>query len=163
MRTSVMVNEHPGAESSASNTSAVGNLPVEFCVPLWGLPEQSSYVLWPAAREGVWWMQSNDEAATTFVLADPFMIDTAYAIDLGEKERELLCLEASEDALTLVMLALPPLPGGLVTGNFRAPIVINVRNRTALQVVSRDESHEIQRKVNLGVYPLRDSVDQSTK
>lgn len=143
-------------------TPATGELLITFCAPLWGFAGQTHFSLHPAPRDGIWWLQSTDENGPTFVLADPFVVDPSYVVDLGEKERAALAIAVPEDALTLVMLALPTAPGGVVTGNYRAPIVINIRTQAAMQVVSRDDSHEMQRAVNLGAYPLRDDAPDQT-
>lgn len=132
-----------------------GELTVRFCTPLWGVPHASSYTLSPAVRDGVWWLQSTEEPVTTFVLADPFVLDPSYAVDLGEADRTTLAVTSTDDVLALIMLTLPAGGGGDVTGNFRAPIVINVREGTALQVVSRDESHSLRGPVTLASYSLR--------
>jgi flagellar assembly factor FliW len=152
-----MANEPQGtATPTVDYTPAAGELLIEFCRPLWGFADHKHFGLRPAARDGVWWLQSTDTGGPTFVLADPFVVDQAYVVDLGEKERATLAIAAPDEALTLVMLALPVGKGGVVTGNFRAPLVINIRTHTALQVVSRDDSHEMQRAVNLAKYPLCD-------
>lgn len=143
------------SRSLSESTPDSGELTVEFCSPLWGVPHARSYTLRPAVRDGVWWLQSSDEPVTTFVLADPFIVDPAYAVDLGEAERTALAVASTDDVLALVMLTLPGAGDGDVTGNFRAPIVINVRERKALQVVSRDETHSLRQPVSLATYPLR--------
>ncbi|WP_396205750.1 flagellar assembly protein FliW [Gemmatimonas sp.] len=155
-----MATEPQGTDtSSTSYTPGAGELAIAFCAPLWGFADQRSYALRPAARDGIWWLQSTGDDATTFVVADPFVVDAGYVVDLGEKERRTLGIDAPEDALALVMLALPTAQGGTVTGNFRAPIVINIRTHVAMQVVSRDEAHAMQRPMALGSYPLRADAD----
>ena len=155
-----MATEPQGTETTAAVavTSGAGEVPVEFRAPLWGFANQTTYLLRPAVRTGIWWLQSAGADATTFVLADPFVVDDGYVVDLGDKERASLGLTAPDDALALVMLTLPSAAGGTVTANFRAPIVINIRTHAALQVVSRDDAHELQRVINLAAYPLPDEA-----
>ncbi|MCE2901293.1 MAG: flagellar assembly protein FliW [Gemmatimonas sp.] len=128
---------------------------VQFPMPLWGIPHARTYALRPASREGVWWLQSHEEPVTTFVLADPFVVEPSYAIDLGEKEKASLRATSADDVIALVILTLPAGPVQPVTGNFRAPVVINLRAGLGLQVVNRDESQHLTRPVSLGAYPLR--------
>ncbi|WP_337172015.1 flagellar assembly protein FliW [Gemmatimonas aurantiaca] len=123
---------------------------------LFGFEKITRYALLPAARQGLWWLIAPNADATTFVLADPFMLDPDYAIDLGEREKNELQLATPSDALALVMLTLPDIPGVAPTANMRAPIVFNITRRLAAQVVSRDESHELQKLADLGRYPLQE-------
>jgi len=126
---------------------------MRFLEDLWGFPDRSEYALLPAKRDGVWWMMSVGEPSTTFVLADPFIVDPAYELDLGEAEKSRLKIESGDDAIALVMVALPATAGEPATANFRAPIVFNLRERLALQIVSRDERWGMQEPIDLAKYP----------
>lgn len=129
---------------------------IKFAAPLWGFADRTEYALLPAARAGLWWLQSVTDPATVFILADPFVADAAYDIDLSEGDREQLALTGPDQAMGLVMLTLPGEPDGVVTANFRAPLVFNVERRLGSQVVSRDESHALRQAVDLTKYPLQD-------
>jgi flagellar assembly factor FliW len=130
-----------------------GDAIMRFISPLWGFPDRTEYALLPAARQGLWWLLSVQEPHTTFVLADPFVGHPDYAIDLGDAEREALQIAQPTDALALVMVALPMTPAEPVTGNFRAPIVFNISQGVAQQVVNRDERHSLREPMNLAEYP----------
>ena len=69
-------------------------------------------------------------------------------------DKDTLDLEHEADALALVMFVLSSTGGGECTANFRAPLVFNVRNQRGLQVVNREDRHELQRSVSLETYPL---------
>lgn len=126
---------------------------MSFPTPLWGFPSHGEYALLPAAREGLWWLQSMSDGGLTFLLADPFVLDASYGVDLGETERAALHIEQPSDAFGLVMLTLPAEASDRATANFRAPIVFNLARRVGMQVVSREESHELRRAVSLEVFP----------
>ena len=126
---------------------------MSFPTPLWGFPDYAEYALVPAAREGLWWMQSMTNEAVTFLLADPFVLDASYGLDLGDTERVALGIEQPSDALSLVMLTLPNETSEGATANFRAPLVFNLSRRVGMQIVSRDEEHELRRSVTLDVFP----------
>ena len=128
---------------------------MSFLAPLWGFPRHGEFALLPAARDGLWWLQSMSDGGVTFLLADPFVLDAEYGVDLGETERAALHIEQPSDALGLVMLTLPAAASDQATGNFRAPLVFNVGRRVAMQVVSRDDTHELRRAVSLEVFPAQ--------
>ena len=134
---------------------------MSFPTPLWGFPDYSEYALLPAARDGLWWMQSMTNEAVTFLLADPFVLDASYGVDLGETERVALSIEQPADSFSLVMLTLPNDTTHGATANFRAPIVFNLVRRVGMQIVSRDEAHELRRVVTLDVFPAQSSDPQT--
>ncbi len=156
--------EAPGAAVPTRHvaSTAFGDLDIpeavimQFAEPLWGFPDRTEYALLPAARAGLWWLQSVADPVTVFVLADPFVVDATYDIDLSDADRSKLALSAPDQAMGLVMLSLPGTPDGAVTANFRAPIVFNVEYKVAAQVVSRNESHDLRHPVDLTKYPLQD-------
>jgi flagellar assembly factor FliW len=118
---------------------------MEFPTPIFGFPSHDEYALLPATREGLWWMQSMKDAGVTFLLADPFVLDPTYGVDLGDSERAALHIEQPTDG------------GAGATANFRAPIVFNLARRTGMQVVSRDEAHDLRRPVTLEVFPPQEN------
>ena len=128
---------------------------MSFPTPLWGFAEHREFALLPAARDGLWWMQSMHDAALIFLLADPFVLDADYGIDLGETERAALDIHEPSDAFGLVMITLPADGEDGATANFRAPIVFNVAKGTGMQVVSRDDTHSLRRPTTLDVFPVQ--------
>lgn len=136
----------------ASNSCPAGEL--KFQRPLFGFNEYLDYTLRPALRQGLWWMESTSEPRVTFVLADPFILDETWVLDLSEMEAASLDLHDPSHALVLVMLAMPTGADGWPTANMRAPIVINVENHAASQVVSRVEEHELRMPVDLRRFAL---------
>ena len=127
-----------------------------FETPLWGFGDHREFALLPAAREGLWWLQSIHSDTTTFLLADPFVLDAQYALDLGETERHSLRIEQPSDAFSLVMVTLPATESEGATANFRAPLVFNVHRKRGMQIVSRDDGHELRRSISLDVFPAQD-------
>jgi flagellar assembly factor FliW len=128
---------------------------MRFTTPMFGFPDDVELALLPAARDGLWWLQSMRAEGVTFLLADPFVLDARYGVDLGESESAALRLSRPDDALSLVMLTLPANDGEGVTANFRAPLVFNLAQQVGMQVVSRDEQHALRRPVTLDVYPAQ--------
>lgn len=129
---------------------------MRFTTPMWGFDAHQEFALLPAARRGLWWFISTAETPATFVLADPFVAMDGYGIDLTDHERDELALVDEADALVLVLVAMPGASGGSVTGNFRAPLVFNLSERTVKQVVNRDERFGLAEGVDLSRYPLQD-------
>lgn len=102
---------------------------------LLGLPEARTFVLLPAEREGFFWLQNLESPALTFLLIDPFRFVQDYTVDLGPTELGELGPAASSDILLLSVLTLPKKAGDPATANLQGPLVFNLRERRARQVV----------------------------
>ena len=144
------------ASSVLGDIAVTDDVVMTFKTPLWGFGDHRDFALLPAAREGLWWLQSMHRDTITFLLADPFVLDASYALDLSDSERQSLGIEQPADALSLVMVTLPATESEGVTGNFRAPLVFNVSRTRGMQIVSRDEGHELRRPISLDVFPAQD-------
>jgi len=125
---------------------------MHFPTPIGGFPSQQNFALIPAAREGLWWLQAIDDADVTFILGDPFLLDASYSFDLGDVERGMLSIKNESDAFGLVMITLPHRDDERATANCRAPIVFNLTKRVGMQVLSRDDTHDLRRPLDLSVY-----------
>lgn len=154
-----------GEESAEEHTlvsTAFGTLMVpegammHFAAPLWGFPEHDTFALLPAAREGLWWLLSATDPALTFLLADPFVTDPNYELDIVDADERTLGLESPTEALALVLVAFPTSADEGISANFRAPIVFNLAERTMLQVVSRNDSHNMRQPMDLTIYPAQE-------
>ena len=125
---------------------------MHFPTPLGGFPSHQNFVLIPAGREGLWWLQALDDSDVTFILGDPFLLEASYSFDLGDVERDMLSIKDEGDAFGLVMLTLPQRDGESATANCRAPIVFNLTQRIGMQVLTRDDKHDMRRPLDLSVY-----------
>lgn len=121
---------------------------------LFGFEGVTRYAMLPAARRGMWWLFSDETPSTCFVLADPFVLDAGYEIDLNERERSDLQIQSPNDVLVLVMLTLPSGAASSPTANMKAPIVFNITKRLAAQIVTRNEQHILQYPADISEYPL---------
>lgn len=149
-----------GAQIITSDAFGVLEVPsmtiMRFAVPLLGFPDERTFCLLPAMRDGLWWMLSESNPSLTFLLADPFISEPGYVLDLTENDERTLGLTSTEQALALVLVAFPSTIEEPVTANFRAPLVFNLATQTVLQVVSRDESHNMRHPIDLASFAMQD-------
>lgn len=114
-----------------------------------GFETHTRFALIPAAGRHVFWLQSLDERALAFVMADPFVAIEGYAVDLKPSELRELDLQDSADALVFVIVTLPAQEQEGATANFRGPVVLNTRTRVGRQVVSAADTYDIHTPFNL--------------
>ena len=126
-----------------------------FASGIHGFETHQDFALIPAAREGLFWLQSLTARDVVFLLIDPFMAVPGFEVDLGATERASLALDNPMDVLVLAIVTLPAGNTGSPTANVRGPIVLNTRKRIAAQVMSAVHGHEVRTPVDLHVLAAR--------
>jgi flagellar assembly factor FliW len=116
---------------------------IEFVSPLPGFPDLTRFVLVRLDEEGepddsgraaLFELRSVEEPAARFLVAAPAAFFPDYAVELDEAACAELGLKDAGDALMLVLLTIGD-DAASTTANLLAPVVINVRTRSAAQVI----------------------------
>lgn len=107
----------------------------DFPAGIFGFPDCRSFALLAAAQEGVYWLQSTDHSALSFLLVDPFRVFDGYLVDLAEGDREELRAEHSSNIAILAIVRLPDQAEESPTANLQGPLAINLDSRLAKQIV----------------------------
>ncbi|MBU5307854.1 flagellar assembly protein FliW [Clostridioides mangenotii] len=83
-----------------------------------------------------------------FLAISPFDMDDNYEIKLSDNDIKELEIENPEDVLLLNIITLGD---SLATStvNMRAPIVINIKNKLASQIVIQNDKYDIKAPFNL--------------
>jgi flagellar assembly factor FliW len=124
------------------------SVPLDECftmpVGMLGFAGERRFVLLPAASKGVYWYQSLDDGALIFLVVDPFDLVPGYEVDLPELR------EADQDhTLILSIVTLPRTKGDPCTTNLQAPLVLDLRDRSARQVVLDDPRYHTRHPIDL--------------
>lgn len=100
-----------------------------------GFEEYHEFALISSEVPPFFWLASVDKKGPTFVLIDPFIFRPDYEIDLNDDVLEQLELKSPLDALIFVLVTVsrPEIPP---TANLQGPLVINRKNKKAMQVVA---------------------------
>lgn len=110
---------------------------IEFPNGLTGFEEYRRYSLFHPETEGdappkFFILQSLDDAAVAFNIADPALFGFNYEIDLSDSESAALDLSDPSEAAVVVILVKD---GEGVRANLKAPLIINLRARRGIQHV----------------------------
>jgi flagellar assembly factor FliW len=85
----------------------------------------------------IFWLQSTDDPAVIFSLADPDLLKVYYELTLTDEDLALLRFKGGDELHIAVILSHQeennPTSQSAILANFRTPIVINVSKRIALQ------------------------------
>jgi flagellar assembly factor FliW len=124
-------------------TSRFGQLDVNaerlivFHEGILGFPKQRDYALIQTGEDsGFYWLQSVCTPELAFVVCDPRLFVADYQVPV--KLEELTCVEL-EDAKDAQIFIIVNKIDDLLTGNLQGPLVVNVLNRRARQLVLSDK------------------------
>jgi len=126
-------------------TSRFGQLDVDpdrlitFDNGVLGFPNQRQYALVQTGEgSGFYWLQSVDTPDLAFVVCDPRLFVADYQVPV--KLDDLECIELTDPDFAQVFVIVNKV-GELLTGNFQGPLVVNVTNRQARQLVLSDKRY----------------------
>ena len=105
-----------------------------FADGLYGFPGAGTFALLPAEREGLFWLQSLDFEALTFLLIDPFRFVDGYSVELDVSDFAELTPNDPSEILVLAILTLPQAQGEPATANLHGPVALNVVVRLGRQI-----------------------------
>ncbi len=127
------------------DTSRFGQLEVDedrlinFEEGVLGFPEQHEYALIQTGEgSGFYWLQAVDTRDLAFVVCDPRLFVADYQVPVKLEELQTIGLADPEDAQVFIIVNKV---GGLLTGNFQGPLVVNVKNRNGRQLVLSDKRY----------------------
>lgn len=118
---------------------------ITFPAGLLGFSSFRQYVLLQPDDEGLFfWLQSIESPDLAFVVTDPTMWVENYEATIRREQMEELCLDKLEQAQVFVIVNKYD---HSLTANLQGPLVINMRNQQAMQLVLADKRwttrHEI--------------------
>jgi flagellar assembly factor FliW len=130
-----------GNDTTKVNTTRFGEIEVDnqnvitLDDGLIGFPEYKRWLMMEHDPDSPFkWFQSLEEGAIAFVMLDPQMIDKTYHAEITPKQAEEIALDHQDDAVLAVIITMPSNPQNM-TANFKAPIVFNLKNRKAKQII----------------------------
>ena len=109
-----------------------------------GVPRARRFQLLERADSPVRILRCLDVEGFNLPVVDPTLAAPGYRPELGPRVAEVLGLLPEDDVLLLAVAVLEP--GGPVV-NLRAPVVVNVRRRRALQLILDDRSYPLRAKL----------------
>ncbi len=126
-------------------TSRFGSLEVdderllEFEEGILGFPDQHRYALIQTGEDSVfYWLQAVDRPELAFVVCDPRTFVPDYQVPV--KRDEITSIGIRNPAAAQVFIIANKVDG-MLTGNLQGPLVINVENRQARQLVLSEKKY----------------------
>lgn len=121
---------------------------LEFPNGLLGFEEHTRFAVVAADEDGAYsWLQSLDDPALAFLTIVPGFFFPDYAPDIPDADAAELAIA---DAGHVQLLALVTIGEDAITANLLGPVVVNLRTRTARQVVLSEQRYSVKAPLGSG-------------
>ncbi len=111
---------------------------------LLGFPQYTKFCLYDAGDDTlILWLQSLDEPQIAFPLLEPKIFKPEYSARLSAMELRDLKLNSVNQSAVFTVLTIPE-DVTAMTANLKAPLVINLKERLARQVVLQENEYGIK-------------------
>lgn len=89
------------------------------------------------------WMQCVDDGALAFIISDPCYFIPEYHVIVRRSELRVIEPKEEEDLVISVIMTVPENPKDM-SANLMAPLVFNMANRRAMQMVLTDQRYPVK-------------------
>ena len=113
---------------------------IEFPLGIPGFANLKKYILLDY-KDPIRWLHAVDDPDVAFIVTDPFPIFPNYSFDLNDEEERFLEIKGLADIVALVILNASD---NTITVNLKAPIIANLSNRKAAQMILDDDRYSFK-------------------
>lgn len=120
---------------------------IKFPEGLLGFNDLESFVLLDDPNDEIFaWLQSCEEPTIAFPVLEPELFQTDFELSFSKSDLEALKAKDSVGLRAFCIITIPEDPKNM-TANLKAPVVVNVTERTARQCVLQDNKLEIREPI----------------
>lgn len=150
-----------GEKMRTIQSSRFGEMTVDECLifdfvgPIIGYNQHKHFALVDHKTDSPFkWLQSLDDENLAFAVTLCGYFDIDYKFELSDEDAEVLGAEGADDILAINIVTIPHECPQDATINLLAPIIINTKNKKAMQVILKDSKFAIR-------HPLFQNSDES--
>lgn len=134
------------------------DLVFDFIEPVLGYEHLSKFTLLDCNQESPFkWLQSVEDMTVSFPVTIPALFGIDYTFVIPQEQTTVIGLEDVEDVLILNIANIPSNSPENATVNLLGPLIINVKNKKAIQMILNEGNYGVRHKL----FP--DSVSESEK
>lgn len=116
----------------------------KFALPIIGFNELRDFVILDLNKEGFFrWLQSVEDPALAFPIVSVFRLDVDYTIDLPDEVVQILKITNPDSLLVMNIASIPQDNPQGTTINLLAPIIFNLDEQLAGQVILSGSGYDI--------------------
>ncbi len=121
---------------------------IHFETGLAGFPECSQFIVMDHDRNTpIKWLQCIDTPELSFVIIEPEQILSSYSVDVPALVMQKLGWTQDVDPATVAVFVILNCDSEELTANLRAPVVVNIQNRRAMQLILDDPTIPLRHPV----------------
>ena len=109
-----------------------------------------------ARTEPIKWLVSLEDRDVALPIIDPWIVRLDYHVDIPEKDVQDLGIEKNEDVSVWCVVVIPKDKPDDATINLLAPIVVNMKNGKAKQIIMETDEYTIKHRI-------KDELERSKK
>jgi flagellar assembly factor FliW len=122
---------------------------ITFPEGMLGFSKINQYVLIERVDDSLFlWLQALKKPSVAFPLLEPQIFEMNYRVELADEDRKILEIDSLTHAKIFSIVTIPTDPTKM-TANLKAPIVINLKNRLAKQVILHQADYPIRKSIFL--------------
>lgn len=112
-----------------------------------GLEDEKQFILLPIeGNDSFQVMQSVTSVNVALIVSNPYTIINEYTFEIDEPTVELLEIKSQEDLMILAVMTLKQ-PFESSTINLQAPLVFNINNNKAKQMILNDANYNLRQPI----------------
>lgn len=116
----------------------------EFALPIIGFNELTKFVIVDLNQDGLFkWLQSTEDPALAFPIVSVYSLNIDYTIDLPDNVVETLNITDVDSILVMNIASIPQDNPQGSTLNLLAPLIFNLKNYLAGQVILSGSGYDI--------------------
>lgn len=120
---------------------------ITFPEGMLGFSKINEYVLVEKLDDSLFiWLQALKKPTVAFPLLEPQIIEKTYRVEILDTELKALKLKNLHHAKVFSIITIPTDPSKM-TANLKAPVIINVKDRLAKQVILHDQEYPIRKSI----------------
>ena len=132
------------------NTEKFGELEIEedrifnFVLPIIGFNELSKFIIIDLNKDNIFkWLQSIEDPNLAFPIVSLYNLNMDYTINLPDNVAEILKIKNVENLLVMNIASIPRENPNETTVNMLAPIIFNLEEQLASQVILSGSGYDI--------------------
>lgn len=120
---------------------------ITFPKGILGFPQAKHFVILDKDDKSLLkWMQSTEVPNLAFVITNPLLFKADYVIDIYKKDLQELEASSLDDIAYFVIVTVPKDPEK-ITANLKGPIIVNMENYKAKQLILDNSDYDIKYKL----------------
>lgn len=120
---------------------------IRFPEGMLGFSKIHEYVLVERVDDSLFvWLQAVKKASVAFPLLEPQIFRRNFKVELEDADRKILKLQDLKNAKVFAIVTIPSDPTKM-TANLKAPIVVNLKDRIATQVILHNSDYPIRQSI----------------